>query len=224
MANTSSEQLAVSPLKTHSLSKQRNISEAKSKLGRACSSIEERVAAAIDVESDQLKRKDPCANIPTWIQAKATDLDTLTYLMKEFESRKTIPGTRSFHHFSPPSEGEVTYKRVSNDEVVAETFKFFDVLADQISNIKIMEFIVCQYDSLWWVGYDWFRRLSTKSRKFWLNLCTPPGPRRMFKWPAREDLCWLPFDKFICKIDTPTTVKGRMYQIRETDYIKIFDL
>ena len=70
----------MSPLKTHSLSKQRKISEAKSKLGRACSSIEERVAAAIDVESDQ---KDPRANIPISIQAKATDLDTLTYLMKE---------------------------------------------------------------------------------------------------------------------------------------------
>ena len=50
VANTSLEQLAVSPLKTHSLSKQRKISEAKSKLDRACSSIEERVAAAIDVE------------------------------------------------------------------------------------------------------------------------------------------------------------------------------
>ena len=83
MANTSLEQLAVSPLKTHSLSKQRKMSEAKSKLGRACSSIEERVAAAINVESDQLKRKDPRANIPISIQAKATDLDTLTYLMKE---------------------------------------------------------------------------------------------------------------------------------------------
>ena len=78
VANTSLEQLAVSSLKTHSLSKQRKISEAKSKLGRACSSIEERVAAAIDVESDQLKRKDPRANIPISIQAKAIDLDTIT--------------------------------------------------------------------------------------------------------------------------------------------------
>ena len=81
VANTSLEQLAVSPLKTHSLSKQRKISEAKSKLGRACSSIEERVAAAIDVESDQLKRKDPRANIPISIQAKATDFDTLAGLI-----------------------------------------------------------------------------------------------------------------------------------------------
>ena len=150
MANTSFEHLAVSPIKTHNLSKQRKISEAKNK----CSSIEERVAAAIDVESDQLKRKDPCANIPTWIKAKATDLDTLAYLMKEFESGKTIPGTRSFQPFRHFLKVKLRIRgRVVKDEVVAGTFKFFDVvLADKISNIKIMEFIACQYDSLWWVG------------------------------------------------------------------------
>ena len=55
-------------------------------------------------------------------------------LSTRFASGKTIPGTRSFHHFSPLSEGEVTYKRVSDDDVVAGTFKFFDVvLADHIS-------------------------------------------------------------------------------------------
>ena len=96
-------------------------------------------------------------------------------LSTRFESEKTIPGTRSFHHFSPFSEGEVTYKRVSDDEVVAETFKFFDVLlADHISDITIMEFIACQYDSLSIGGLDWFRKLTTKSRTFWLNLCTLP--------------------------------------------------
>ena len=83
VVNTSFEHLAVSPIKTHSLSKQRKISEAKIKLSRACSSIEERVAVAIDVGSDQLRRKDPHANIPTSLQSKATDLDTLKYLMKE---------------------------------------------------------------------------------------------------------------------------------------------
>ena len=47
MANTSFQQLAVSPLKTHSLSEQRKTSKAKSKLGRACSSIKEQVAASM---------------------------------------------------------------------------------------------------------------------------------------------------------------------------------
>ena len=36
LMNTSLEELAVSPIKTHSLSKQRKVSEAKSKIDRAC--------------------------------------------------------------------------------------------------------------------------------------------------------------------------------------------
>jgi hypothetical protein len=45
-----------------------------------------------------------------------------------------------FSSFSPLSEGDVTYKTVSDDEVATGTFKFFDiVLADQICDIKIME-------------------------------------------------------------------------------------
>ena len=48
------DELAVSPIKTHSLSKQRKISEAKSKIDRACTSI----AAVLDVDSADLKRKD----------------------------------------------------------------------------------------------------------------------------------------------------------------------
>ena len=81
--NTSFEELAVSPIKTHSLSKKRKISEAKSKIDKVYALIQERVASAINVESADLKHKDPRAKIPLLIQAKATDLDTLTYLMKE---------------------------------------------------------------------------------------------------------------------------------------------
>ena len=73
-------------------------------------------------------------------------------LYTRFESGKIIPGTRSYH-FSPLSEGDVSYKRVSDDEAEAGTFKCFDtVKADQVSDVKIMEFIACQYDLFWWVG------------------------------------------------------------------------
>ena len=47
-------------------------------------------------------------------------------LYTRFESGKTIPGTRSYHNFSPLSEGEVSYKRVSDDEAETGKFKFFD--------------------------------------------------------------------------------------------------
>ena len=144
-------------------------------------------------------------------------------LFKRFESGRTIPGTRSFHHFLPLSEGKVTYKRVSDDEVAAGTFTFFDiVLADQISNIKIMEFIACQYDSFWWIGL--VKEIGHEQGDILVKFMHPHGPSRTFKWPAREDLCWVPFDKFMCKVDAPNTMTGRMYQISDGDYTKIMSV
>ena len=55
--------------------------------------------------------------------------------------------------FFPLSEGKISYKRVSDDEAEAGTFTFFDnVTEEQVSDVKTMEFIACQYDSFWWVG------------------------------------------------------------------------
>jgi hypothetical protein len=131
-------------------------------------------------------------------------------LVNRFESGKTVPGTRSYHHFSPVSEGEVAYKRVSDDEVSVGTFKFFDiVLVDKISDVKIIKFIACQYDSHWWVGL--VREIDNEQEDILVKFMHPDGQNKMFKWPAREDLCWVPFDKFICKVDTPETTTGRIF-------------
>ena len=109
-------------------------------------------------------------------------------LFKRFESGRTIPGTRSFHPILPLSEGQVTYKRISDDEVADGTFKFFDiVLADQISNIKIIDFITCHYDLFWWIGL--LKEIDHEQGDILVKFMHPHGPSRTFKWPAREDLC-----------------------------------
>ena len=64
-----------------------------------------------------------------------------------------------------------------------------------------MEFIACQYDSLWWVGL--VQEINHEEQDILVKFMHTP-------------LIYA-FDKFICKIDTPTTMMGRMYQIRETD-------
>ena len=70
-----------------------------------------------------------------------------------FETGGAVPGSRRLHHFLPLSEGKVDCRMVSDDEVGAGAFTFFDiVLADQISDIKIMEFVACQCGSFWWIG------------------------------------------------------------------------
>ena len=144
-------------------------------------------------------------------------------LYTRFESGKTIPGTRSYHHFSPLSEGEVSYKRVSDDEAEAGKFKFFDIVtADQVSDVKIMEFIACQYDSFWWVGL--VQEIDQEQEDILVKFMHPHGPSLNFTWPTRDDQCWVPFDMFICKVDTPDTTTGRTYKISESDYTRIISL
>ncbi len=144
-------------------------------------------------------------------------------LFSRFENGKTIPGTRSYHHFSPLSEGEVSYKRVSEDEAEAGKFKFFDtVMPDQVSNVKIMEFIACQYDSFWWVGL--VQEIDQEQEDILVKFMHPHGPSLYFTWPTRDDQCWVPFDMFICRVDTPDTTTGRTYKISESDYTRIISL
>lgn len=66
--------------------------------------------------------------------------------------------------------------------------------------------------------------LSKKSMKntriFLLNSCTLIEKQR-FKWPARDDLCWVPFGKFVCKVDTPEISAERLYEITDKDFNNI---
>jgi hypothetical protein len=68
------------------------------------------------------------------------------------------------------------------------------------------------------------REIDNEQEDILVKFMHPHGPNKMFKWPAREDLCWVPFDKFICKVDTPETTTGRMYEITDKDFIKIMSL
>ena len=49
----------------------------------------------------------------------------------------------------------------------------------------------------------------------------PHGPARSFFWPAREDICFVPFTHILTTIDMPGTATGRQYRISERDSQKI---
>ena len=66
--------------------------------------------------------------------------------------------------------------------------------------------------------------INQEQKDFLVKFMHPHGPIKSFKWPTRDDQCWVSFDKFICKIDTPKTATGRMYQISDSDYEKILNL
>ena len=139
-----------------------------------------------------------------------------------FESGRTIPGTRSYHHYSPVSQTEIGYKRVNDDKDVAGKFSFCNRNAEDFSKLKTMEFIACHYDTFWWVGL--VQEIDEEQRDCLIQFMHPHGPSTSFKWPARDDQCWVPLDKLICTIDTPKTTSGRVYVLTDNDYTKIMEL
>ena len=45
----------------------------------------------------------------------------------------------------------------------------------------------------------------------------PSRPSRFFQWPHVDDICWVPNDHILWKIDIPITSSGRFYSILEHD-------
>ena len=43
----------------------------------------------------------------------------------------------------------------------------------------------------------------------------PNGPSLSFKWPSKDDICWVPNIHIIFKIDIPRTETGRTYHLLE---------
>jgi len=62
-------------------------------------------------------------------------------LTQRFATGNTIPGTRSFHHFTPDSVGRLMFKRTSQDNACCGTHSFFKP-----------QFLACTYDNQWWIG------------------------------------------------------------------------
>ena len=45
----------------------------------------------------------------------------------------------------------------------------------------------------------------------------PSSPSRSFQWSYVDDICWVPIDHILCKIDILITSPGRYYSILEHD-------
>ena len=147
-------------------------------------------------------------------------IDVRKNLIARFNKGKTIPGTRSYHHFISTSQSAISFKKTSKDNEVTGNFAFFkdvnDVSTITIEQIKVSEYISCVYDSFWWIGMVELVDLQNQDIK--VRFMHPHGPSRVFHWPSRNDICFVPVDKILCLIDSPVTSTGRSYKTTEKDY------
>ena len=52
---------------------------------------------------------------------------------------------------------------------------------------------------------------NEQERDLHIKFMYPHGPSPSFTWPFVEDVCWVPRNRILCKIDTPATVSGGLY-------------
>ena len=83
--------------------------------------------------------------------------------------------------------------------------------------VAAFDYIACMYDSKWWIGI--VLQKDDDGKDFLIKFMHPCGPMRSLHWPSKDDICWIPETKLICKIKTPSALPGRrrQYSIDKND-------
>ena len=138
-------------------------------------------------------------------------------LEDRFAKSKTVPWTRSSHHFVPISCNKIAYKLTNEDREFLQ-FDFDKSLTEEIDikNIKCFSYVSCIHDTFWWVGI--VTEVNVHKGDLKIEFLHPNGPRKTFNWPYVVDKCFVPVSNILCIITAPTAITRRIYQITDTDF------
>ena len=67
--------------------------------------------------------------------------------------------------------------------------------------VQVLDYVSCLYDNKWWVGI--ITNVDKEGEDVQVKFMHPSGPSRYFQWPHVDDICWVPNDHILCKIDIP---------------------
>ena len=96
-------------------------------------------------------------------------------------------------------------KRVSIDEKNAIEFDFF---SSKPSELKIsISDVLCIYDNKYWIGL--VNELNSEQHDVHVKFMHPHYPARSYKWPVRDDECWVADTDILCTLKALTTATGR---------------
>ena len=147
--------------------------------------------------------------------SKETMEVTRANLKTRFLNAKTVPGTRSYHHFVPLSSSCIGTKRTSIDEEYASKFDFELEVEQTYVSPSLNSFMLCLYDGEYWIGL--IEEFDSAQKDIKIKFMHPKCPARSYSWPERDDLCWVPEDNILHKINAPTTATGRQYKLLAAD-------
>lgn len=147
---------------------------------------------------------------------------------QRFVIAKTVSGTRNHHCYIPSPDRTLVVMRISGDDssFVAHLFQVPPTPQCQAespashvtsSQCRPGQYIACMYDGKWWVGN--IRELCQEENDVMVSFMHPHGPARSFRWPAREDTCWVPIQGILCLLSPPATSNGRQYYLDKNDVV-----
>ena len=155
-----------------------------------------------------------------------------SFLSKRFDPRDLyyIPGTQSFHHYTPMSKVEMGVKMVSTDEKFEFFFNFKtgqyrDEEDGEVLNAAISvnggEYVVCSYNHYYWFGV--VLTVNDEEKDAVIRLMHPVLPSNMFYWPRRHDEPHIPLNKIMMEINplNAATSSGRNYTVHPDDLQEI---
>ena len=122
---------------------------------------------------------------------------------------KTVPGTRSSHHFVSIYWNKIAYKLKNEDREFLQ-FDFDKSLTKEIDIETIT------YNTFWWVAI--VTEVNVHEGDLKIGFLHPHGPRKTFSWPSVVDKCFVSASNILCVITALTTITGQMYRISDTDF------
>ena len=133
-----------------------------------------------------------------------------------FAKSKTVPGTRSSHHFVPIPCNTIAHKLTSEDREFLQ-FGFDKLLTKEIDikSISCFSYVSFIYNTFWWVGIVTEANVGEGDPK--IEFLHPNGLRKTFSWPSVADKYFVQASNILCIITAPTTITALMYWISGTD-------
>ena len=147
-------------------------------------------------------------------------------MKKRYDKGDTVPGTRSCHHFESTSTNSIRGKQLSVDQsymIKNHTLTTIPTSEEMEKLLQPNDYAACLFDGFWWIVL--INTVNLKDKDVTCSFMHPHGPTKdkYFYWPQREDSAWVPFGKFIMKIDQPkcTSKRGRQFQINGNEFTHI---
>ena len=138
-------------------------------------------------------------------------------LEPRFSNATRFKGTRKHHKFIPQGN-EISMSRVSGGSALS----YIQSNEIDITMITPGSYYACRYDGDWFFCIVNF--VSLEHHDVNVKFLHPKGPAKSFFWPEREDICWVPLNEIICKVDPPSAgSSARSYGFSQSDVQRVVE-